>query len=69
MRTSIDLIGITLDIENDCISNNTKKICHLYLTQFMLFLCDKQQEMLSFVGPLIIVNKKDSRNKNRSFCM
>ena len=67
MNTFIDLIGIILDIENNYISDNTKKIYHLYLTQFILFLYDKYQEMLSFAGPLIIVNNKDSRNKNEEY--
>ena len=58
MNTFIHLIGITLNKENNYISDNTKKTYHLYLTQFILFFYDKHQEMLSFAGPLIIENNK-----------
>ena len=40
MNSSIDLTGTTLDIENDHISDNTKKTYYPYLIQFMIFLHD-----------------------------
>lgn len=67
MDASIDLTGSTLDIKNDHVSDNTKKTYHLCLTQFMLYLFYKHQELLSFVGPLIIANEKDGGNKSRRF--
>ena len=67
MNSSIDLTGTTLGIENDHVSDSTKKIHHVYLIQFMIFLYDNHQEMLSFVGPLIVENNKDSQHRHRFF--
>ena len=69
MFSSIDLIGTTLDIENDHISDNTKKTCDLCLIQFVIFLCDNHQEILSSIGSLIVENNKDNQNKYDFLCI
>ena len=65
MHASIDLIGTTLDIENDHVSDKTKNSCHLCSCQFMIYLFDKNQELLNFAGPLIIAHNKDNNGKHR----
>ena len=65
MNASIDLTGTTLDIENDHVSDGTKQSYHSCLCQFMIYLFDKNQELLNFVGPLIIGHNKDNGRKNR----
>ena len=69
MDSSIDLTGTTLDIENDHVSDNAKKSHHFSLIQFMIFLCDNHQEILSFVGPIAVANNKDIQHRSRFFCM
>ena len=62
----LDLTGTTQDIENDHISDNTKKTYMRSLIQLIVYLFDNYQELLSFIGPLIIANDKDTQRKGKT---
>ena len=56
---AIDLTGSTLDIENDHISDKTKKTYLSALAQLMMYLFDNNKKLL------IVANNEDEGNANR----
>ena len=53
-------------MKNDHMSNNIKYTCNYTLTQFIIYLFDNNQELLIFIGSLIIAHKKDGSKKKRN---
>ena len=63
---SIDLTGSTLDIENDHISDKTRKKYESTLVKLKIYLFDNDKELLLFKTTLRVANIEDEGNQEKS---